>query len=469
MFSKKFRYSWPLAIRTFLLAAGFSIILSPSVYAAGDTSIQELVPISPNKPGPVLPIQHWATSNGANIYFVPEHQLPILDIEVLFNAGSAQDGQDFGVANFTNTMIGQGAQDLTADQIADRFDSLGAEFDTNCGRDVAQVSLRTLTDPRVLDSALQTFTQVLTEPNFGNKSFVRVKNQLLQAVLQEQQTPSDLADDAFYHAIYGKYPYAHTPLGNAETIKRLTPNSLISFYRRNYVGSNATVSIVGDISQDQAIEIAKQVVGGLPTGTSSAQLKTPTYAPKQQTINIPYPSTQTYIRIGELGISRNDPNYFPLYVGNYILGGGLLVSRLFNEVRDQRGLTYNVTSYFIPMQQRGPFITSLQSRNSKGTEAIQVTRDVIQRFISEGPTDKELSDAKQNIIGGFPLLLNSNANIVDLVAMIGFYKLPLNYLDTYRENISAVTRDQVKQAFSSQLNPQSMVVVTVGPSNDTPA
>jgi zinc protease len=454
-----------------LLVAGLSLFMvqTMSAYATTDTTIQELVPVSANKPGPVLPIQHWTTSNGANIYFVPEHQLPILDIEILFNAGSAQDGNDYGVANFTNAMIGQGAQDLTADQIADRFDSLGAQFDTNCGRDAAQISLRTLTDPRVLDSALQTFTQVLTQPNFGTKNFTRVKNQLLQAVLQEQQTPSDLADDAFYNAIYGKYPYAHEPLGTTESVKRLTPNSLISFYRRYYVGSNATISIVGDISQDQAIEIAKQVIGGLPTGTSSAPLKSPKYEPKQQNINIPYPSTQTYIRIGELGISRNDPNYFPLYVGNYVLGGGVLVSRLFNEVRDQRGLTYNVTSYFIPMQQRGPFIASLQSRNSKGAEAIQVTRDVIQRFISNGPTDQELTSAKQNIIGGFPLLLNSNANIVDLVAMIGFYKLPLNYLDTYRANIAAVTREQVQQAFSQQLNPQNMVVVTVGPSNDKSA
>ncbi|MFN7096648.1 MAG: M16 family metallopeptidase [Gammaproteobacteria bacterium] len=454
-----------------LITIGLALLLSQTLtaVAATDSVVEQLVPVNANQPGPVLPIQHWTTSNGANVYFVPEHQLPILDIEILFNAGSAQDGSNFGVANFTNTMLGQGAQDLTADQIADRFDSLGAQFDTNCGRDAAQVSLRTLTDPQILDAALKTFTQVLTQPSFGTNEFNRVKNQLLQALLQEQQTPSDIADDAFYNAIYGKYPYAHQPLGNMSSVKRLTPNSLISFYRKYYVGANATISIVGDITQDQATTIANQVIGGLPVGTSAAPLPAPSYAPKQQTINIPYPSTQTYIRIGELGISRGDPNYFPLYVGNYILGGGELVSRLFQAVRDERGLTYNIVSYFIPMQQRGPFITSLQSRNSKGSEAIQVTQDVIQRFINQGPTDQELNAAKENIIGGFPLLLNSNANIVDLVAILGFYKLPLNYLDTYRASVAAVTREQVQKTFSQQLTPNNMVTVTVGPANDKPS
>ncbi len=219
-----------------LLITTVAFILSPfePLLAGSDTDIMELVPVSANKQGPVLAIQHWDTPNGASVYFVPEHQLPILDIEVLFNAGSAQDGANFGLANFTNEMIGEGAQDLTADQIADRFDSLGAQFSTNCGRDMAQISLRTLTNPEVLDSSLQTFTQVITQPNFASQSFGRVKNQLLQALLQEQQTPSDIADNAFYSALYGNYPYAHPPLGTPTVIKRLTPNSLINFSNHNF-------------------------------------------------------------------------------------------------------------------------------------------------------------------------------------------------------------------------------------------
>ncbi|NNM58405.1 MAG: insulinase family protein [Legionellales bacterium] len=449
----------------FIVSVAFLVSSYEAAFAASDTAIMQLVPVVADKQGPVLPIQHWQTQNGASVYFVPEHQLPILDIEVLFNAGSAQEGANFGLANFTNSMIGQGARDLTADQIANRFDSLGAQFAASSGRDMAQISLRSLTEPTVLDQSLQTFTQVITQPNFATNSFGRVKNQLLQALLQEQQTPSDIADNAFYSAVYGNYPYGHSPLGTSAKIKRFTPNSLIAFYRKFYVGSNATVSIVGDISQEQAVNIAKQIVGGLPTGTSAPSLTNATYAPKEKNITIPYPSTQTFIRIGQLGISRTDPNYFPLYVGNYVLGGGVLVSRLFKEVRDQRGLTYNVTSYFIPMKTDGPFIASLQSRTSKSTEAIQVTQQVIQSFIDKGPTQAELDAAKQNIIGGFPLLLNSNAGIVDLVAMLGFYKLPLNYLDTYRTNIAAVTQSQIKEAFSKQLDPKNMVVVAVGANN----
>lgn len=442
-----------------------ALSLTISTAWADETKITEVVPIDTTKTGPVLPIQHWTTANGANIYFVAEPQLPIVDIEVLFNAGSAQDGPNFGVANFTNTMLGEGAQDLTADQIAERFDSLGAQFSTNCGRDAAQISLRTLTDPTILEPALTTFTQVLTQPNFSDHSFNRVKNQLLQAILQEQQTPSDLADNAFYNALYGNYPYGHDPMGTLTSVKRLTPNSLISFYRKNYVGSNATVAIVGNISEDQAITIAKQIIGGLPTGTQAPKLSPYNYQAQPQSIKIDYPSTQTYIRIGELGITRNNPQYFPLYVGNYILGGGVLVSRLFKEVRDERGLTYNISSIFIPMQQAGPFITALQSRNNKSSEAIDITQDVIQKFIQQGPSDEELIAAKENIIGGFPLLLNSNASIVDLVAMIGFYNLPLNYLDTYRDNVAKVTNKEIQRAFKEQITPQNMIVVTVGSTN----
>ena len=247
-------------------------------------------------------------------------------------------------------MIGEGAQNLSADEIAQLFDSLGAQFDSSCSRDMATVSLRTLTDPKLLQPALKTFTQVLTQPNFGTKNFARVKNQLLQALLEEQQTPSSLADDAFFSAIYGDYPYAHYPLGTKDTLKRFTPNSLVTFFRQHYVGSNATVVIVGDVEQAQAAKIAKQVVGGLPKGRAIAAIPEPVYHPLTKNININYPSTQTYIRIGEIGVNRNTPGYFPLYVGNYVLGGGVLVSRLFKEVRDQRGLTYNVSSSFVPLK-----------------------------------------------------------------------------------------------------------------------
>lgn len=416
----------------------------------------------------VLPIQHWTTANGANVYFVAERQLPMIDIEVIFNAGSAQDGADYGVANFTNAMLGEGAQNLTADEIAERFDSLGAQFNGSCSRDMAAISLRSLTDPNLLNPALDTFKQVLTQPNFATKNFNRVKNQLLQALLEKQQTPSALADEAFFNAIYGNYPYAHYPLGTADTLKRFTPNSLVTFYREHYVGTNATVVIVGDIEKAQATKIAEHLVGGLPKGRVIAATPEPIYQPANKKINIDYPSTQTYIRIGEIGVNRNNPAYFPLYVGNYVLGGGVLVSRLFKSVRDERGLTYNVTSSFVPLKDRGPFVTALQSNNETSNEAIKVTQDVISQFITNGPTEDELQSAKKNILGSFALIMSSNSNIVDIVATIGFYKLPLNYLDTYRGKITNITREQIQQAFSQQLHPQDMVIVTVGPEQHAP-
>jgi len=410
----------------------------------------------------VLTIQHWQTNNNANVYFVNLPELPIIDIDVIFNAGSAYDDKKYGLANLTNTMIGQSARQLSADQIAENFDNVAADFDVSAHRDSATIHLRSLTKPELLQPALKTFTTVVAEPSFDSKSFKRVKNQTLQAILQEEQTPSAIADNLFFNAVYNGYPYAHPTIGDTNTVKKLTPEDLLAFYKKYYVGSNTTIVIVGDVTHIQAEQIANQITKKMPKGKPIAKLTTPSYQPKQKIIHGDYPASQTYIRMGQLGISRNNKDYFPLYVGNYILGGGVLVSRLFKEVRETKGLTYNVYSYFLPMKQKGPFLVSLQTRTNVTNQAISLIKQQVQDFNNKGPSATELTAAKQNIIGGFPLLLDSNEAILSQVANIAFYGLPLTYLDTYRDNINNVSIDDIKNAFNQYVNVNDMVVVTVG-------
>jgi zinc protease len=166
--------------------------------------------------------------------------------------------------------------------------------------------------------------------------------------------------------------------------------------------------------------------------------------------------------MGGPGMSRRDPDYFSLYVGNHILGGGGLVSRLNEEIREKRGLSYSVYSYFSPMRRKGPYVLGLQTRNDQVGQALEIARETVKRFIKEGPTAEELEAAKKNITGGFPLRIDSNAEIVEYIAMIGFYGLPLDYLDTFSANVEAVTREQIRDAFRRRVVPDRMVTVVVG-------
>ena len=414
-------------------------------------------------------IQHWVTGNGARVYFVASPELPIVDIRVVFDAGSARDGAQGGLAQLTNGLLDQGAGKLNADQIAERLEGVGANLNTSSYRDMAIVSLRSLTDPTLLDPALDIMALVVDQPSFPEDAFKLQQKRTLIALRGQKESPSAIAQKAFFAAVYGDHPYASPPLGTEESVSALTRQDVADYHRRYYTGRNAVVAIVGAIDRPAAEKIAKQVVGKLPAGMAAAELppvKLPG-APKME--RIAYPSAQTHILMGQPGMTRDDPDYFPLLLGNHILGGSGLISRISDEVREKRGLAYSAYSYLAPMHVAGPFIAGLQTRNEKAQAALDVLRDTVSTFIDKGPTADELSAAKKNITGGFALNLDSNSKIVDNLASIGFYKLPLDYLDTYNHHIEAVTAEQIRDAFRRRIHPQDMATVMVGGDTATAA
>ncbi len=407
-------------------------------------------------------IQHWTTANGTRVYFVPSPELPIVDIRVVFDAGSARDGAHSGLAQLTNGLLDQGAGKLDADQIAERLDGIGANLNTSAYRDMAIVSLRSLTEPSLLDPALDIMTLVVSQPSFPEDAFKLEQKRTLIALRGEKESPGAIAEKAFFAAIYGKHPYATPSLGTEESVTALTRQDVADFHKRYYTGNNAVVAIVGAIDRTAAEKIAERVVGKLPAGEAAATLPPAKPLSAAKVEHIPYPSAQTHILVGQPGISRDDPDYFPLVLGNHVLGGSGLVSRMAKEVREKRGLAYSAYSYFAPMHVAGPFTAGLQTRNEKADAALKVLRDTLRNFIAKGPTTAELSAAKKNITGGFALNLDSNAKIVDNLASIGFYQLPLDYLDTYNQRIEAVTADQIRAAFQRRIHPRDMVTVMVG-------
>ncbi len=410
-------------------------------------------------------IQHWQTQNGARVYFVPAPELPMVDVRVVFDAGSARDEGRNGLAALTGAMLAEGvktsAAELSADEIAERFAGLGARFGAGADRDRASVSLRSLTEATLLQPALDLMAQLLRAPSFPAAGFERERNRMLVGLRQQEQSPGDIASKNFYKALYADHPYATDPSGTEQAVSRLTRENVAAFHARYYVAQNAVVAIVGAVSRTEAEALAENVAGGLPPG-ERAEALAPVAPQAPQTVSLPHPSSQTHILLGQTGMSRADPDFFPLLVGNHILGGNGLVSRISNEVREKRGLSYSAYSYFAPMRAAGPFILGLQTQNEKADEALQVLRDTLITFVVNGPSEKELKAAKQNLTGGFALRLDSNSKLLDHLAVIGFYGLPLDYLDTYTKHVEQVTLAQIKDAFQRRIKPERMVTIIVG-------
>jgi zinc protease len=409
-------------------------------------------------------IEHWQTMGGSRVYYVHTEGLPMVDIQVVFNAGSASDGQQFGLSALTADLLDTGAGKWNADEIAQRFESVGAQFGVSSSMDTTTVSLRTLTDKTLFDKALETMQVILTKPAFNQADFKREQRRTLSGLKQQEESPAALASIAFYNALYGTHPYAHPESGVIKTVSAFKAADIRHFYQKSYVADNAIVVIVGALSKQQAEQTAEQLLAGLPLGKRPETLPDVAMPLKATQQHIEFPSSQTHVLVGLPGSYRKDPDYFNLYVGNHILGGSGLVSKLFDEIREKRGLAYSASSNFMPMLKPGPFLISLQTRNDQTAQALQVLNQTLADFINKGPTEVELTAAKKNITGGFAMRFDTNKELAGYVAMIGFYEMPLDYLDTFQQKTEQVTVASITDAFKRRVNPQLLQTITVGKS-----
>ncbi|MGR9099918.1 MAG: M16 family metallopeptidase [Gammaproteobacteria bacterium] len=415
-----------------------------------------------NAAGATAKIQNWETEQGGRVYYVYTNGLPLVDLRIVFDAGSARDGSQFGASALTSSLLDKGAGKWSADEIARRFEDTGAQFGTGISRDNAWLSLRSLTREDLLAQALDTVKAVLSEPAFRGEDFEREKSRMLAGLKHREASPGALADIAFNRSLYGEHPYAHPETGTIETVSPLTTDDVKAFYRKHYVSSNAVVVIVGDVSREQAEKISGMLLSGLERGTPPEPLPEVVMPEQGKIERLEFPSKQTHVLSGLPGIHRKDPDYFPLVVGNHILGGSSLVSKIFEEVREKRGLAYSSYSYFSPMMRKGAFTMGLQTRNDQTEEALKVLNQTLKEFIEKGPTEKELEAAKKNITGGFVLRFDTNNELTEYVAMIGFYRLPLDYLDAYPRAVEKVTVESIKDAFRRRVDPNLLQTVTVG-------
>lgn len=408
-------------------------------------------------------IQHWQSASGARVLFVEDHDIPMLDVAVSIPAGSSFDAAEkSGVAGLTHHLLDMGAEGLSEDDISRGMADIGAQFGGSFDQDRAGVSLRTLSSAAERDKALDIMARVLQHPLFPAATLTREKARVVAALKEAETKPESIGEKAFLKALYGTHPYALPVSGEVASVEKITAQDLNAFYRTHYQASGAVVAIMGDVTRAAAEAIAQQLTAQLPTGAAPTALPAVATKIAASEQRIAHPASQSNILIGAPGMARSDPDYFPLYVGNYILGGGGFVSRLMNEVREKRGLAYSVYSYFMPMKQPGAFQIGLQTKKEQADEALQLVRGTLAGFIATGPTGKELLAAKQNIVGGFPLRIDSNRKILDYLSVIGFYDLPLTYLDDFSGKVEQVSIAQIRDAFARHLDPQAMATVIVG-------
>ena len=395
--------------------------------------------------------------------FVETHDLPMIDLAVDFPAGASRDTPDkSGAASMTLGLMRAGASGYSEEAISERLANIGADLSGRFDMDRAGYGLRTLSSAREREEALALFTAVLQTPTFPQQIFEREQQRALAGLREAETRPEVLADRQFRQLIYGAHQYSLRGSGEVDTVARLRREDLVDFYRRHFTAGDAVVSIIGDLTRSEAHAIADQMTAGLPRRSQAlpvippvAQLET------AQLRRIAHPATQAHILIGQPGIKRLDPDYFPLFLANQVLGGGGFSSRLSQEIRQKRGYAYSAYSYFNPLLQEGPFQVALQTKKEQAPEALKVAQDTLQRFVSEGPTQQELEAAKQNIIGGFALRIDSNKKILDYLSIIGFYRLPLTYLDDFPDRIEQVTLDQVRDALRRRVHPGRMATVIV--------
>lgn len=406
-------------------------------------------------------INHWQTSAGSDVYFVENHDLPIIDLSVNFPAGSARDNKEkSGIASVTRYMMTLGAAGMNEEEITNQFADIGAILGGELDADRAAFKLRTLTSEQA--KALETFDKILHKPDFPQTVLEREKTRIVAGLKEAETQPDSISGKAFMKALYGAHPYGLDSSGEIDTITALKREDLQAFYQTFYSAKSATIAMMGDMTEARAREVAETISSGLPQTPAVEQLPEVAYPTVPSAQNIKHPASQAHILLGYPGVKRGDADYWPLYVGNYILGGGGFVSRLTEEVREKRGLVYSVYSYFIPMDELGPFQIGLQTKKEQANEALKVVNQTVAKYIADGPTEKELKAAKDNIIGGFPLRLDSNAEILDYISMIGFYKLPLTYLDDFNRQVAKVTTKQIKDAFQRRVKPENFVSVIVG-------
>jgi zinc protease len=347
--------------------------------------------------------------------------------------------------------------------LSEAWADLGASFSAGAGSDRMSFNLRSLTYPDLLARAMALAAHQIAAPAFPGNVWERDRQRLVASLQEANRRPATIAGRTFAKAVYGNHPYGYEL--TEETLAAISTSDMAELYRQNILPCRARISIVGAVDRVGAETLALGLLSRLPQNDRCTTMQTvaevePLKAAREE--RVPFESAQAHVFIGQPGYKRDDPDHFALTVGSYTLGGGGFASRLTEAVREKRGLSYSIYSHFSPKLHAGAFAVGLQTRPDQAQQAVALAKEVVAQFVAEGPTEVELQAAKDYMVGGFALLIDSNRKLLDNVANIAWNRLPLDYLETWTQAVNKVTVADVKAAFQRKLQPEKMVTVIVG-------
>jgi len=399
--------------------------------------------------------------NGMILLLSEKHDIPMVTISMAIKAGSMVEPADKpGLASITASLLTQGTATRTASQISREIDFVGGSLSTSGGDDFASASLRVL--KKDLRTGLDLLSDVLLNPVFDQKEIDRKVKETLAEIQRQKEEPDSIAGDAFAKMVFGDHPYGKTNDEVAAYLPKLVRQEVIDFHAARYSPNNTIIAMVGDVGEQ---EITQLLNAYLTSWKKKEQPPQPTAQPplreKTAVQKIDKNITQANIEMGHIGISREDPDYYAVLTMNYILGGGGFSSRLMDNIRDNKGLAYDVHSGFYARKEPGAFSVSIQTKNESANEVIDETLKEIRRMQKELVSEKELADAKAYLTGSFPLKMDTYAKIAGILTSVEIYGLGLDYPQKYPGLINAVTREDIQRVAKKYLHPDRMAIVVV--------
>ncbi len=408
-----------------------------------------------------LDVKRTVLPNGLIVLHSEKHNLPIVMVTLLVKASQLNEPKDrAGLANLTSELLTEGTKNRKSTDISEEIEFIGASLDVSAGNDYATVTLSVL--KKDINKGFELFSDFLLNPTFPQTEIER-KRELIKGFLrQREEEPSFLASRAFKKEVFVEHPYGRLIEGSVETIDNIKRGDLVRFYSDYFLPNNSILSVVGDLTSDELDGLIKQYLGEWKKKDIPLKVAKKIEEKKiKKVVKIDKELTQANIILGNLGISRDNPDYYAGSVMNYILGGGGFSSRLMQSIRDEMGLAYDIHSYFSAGKEEGSFQVDVQTKNESAHTVITEIVKQITRIRKENVSDQELSDAKSYLTGSFLRRLDTNRKIADFLTSVEFYNLGLDYVEKYPNYINSVTKDDVLRVAQKYLNPENYVLVVV--------
>ena len=407
-----------------------------------------------------IPIQEVTSPGGIKAWLVEDHNIPFTALEIQFKGGTSLEAPDKrGVINLMTATLEEGAGEMDSKAFAEARDALAADIKFDSGTDSVGVSAKFLTENR--DKGVDLLRAALVDPSFDQVAVDRVREQVLSNLRSNAKDPGTIASEKFDALTFGDHPYATNGDGTIETVTKLTRDDVVAAHKAALARDRVFVAAAGDITAEELGKLLDRVLGDLPA-TGAPQPEVAPWLLTGGTTVVDFPTPQSTVYFGELGIPRDDPDFFPAFVLNEVIGGGRFTARLMTEVREKRGLTYGIGTYLVNMEHSDMLLGQFSASNDKVAEAIKVVKEEWTRMVKDGVTPEELEATKTYLTGSYPLRFDGNGPIASILVGMQMDAMPIDYVTTRNAKIEAVTAEDIKRVAARLFKPDDLHFVVVG-------